>query len=62
MNRWCVRHRDGWCATASNRPHWEEDNNVPTRCGHFVVLPWGSAYREPTCGECLAAKGGKGES
>lgn len=51
---WCVRHRDGWCATKDGRKHDDAENNVATKCEHFVVLPWGAEKREPTCNECKA--------
>ncbi len=50
--RWCVRHRDGWCATKTGKPHKESATNVYTRCGHVVILPMGSEKRVPTCVEC----------
>jgi hypothetical protein len=50
---WCVRHRDGWCATKTGKPHQEDATSVPTRCGHHVVLPMGSTRHVPTCVECI---------
>jgi hypothetical protein len=50
---WCVRHKDGWCATKRNRKPGEGRDSVETRCNHFVTLPWGYEQREPTCEECL---------
>lgn len=49
----CVKHRGGWCA-ASVKPD-EADTSVPTVCGHFVIMPWGTSTREPTCKECRTA-------
>lgn len=51
--RWCVRHRDGWCAAEVNRPFREGTDWVPTRCGYGVCLPGGNERREPDCPECL---------
>lgn len=50
---WCVRHRDGWCRTASQpklKPRYRD--NVKTYCNYWVVLPWDFEYREPDCPEC----------
>jgi len=52
MKVWCVQHRDGWCAVKDNTKPYEDDNNIPTECGHFVVLPFGIKKRKPTCSEC----------
>ena len=49
---WCVQHRAGWCATKDGKKPAETENNVPTRCGFFVVLPWGFERRVPTCTDC----------
>jgi len=49
----CVQHRDGWCATKRTKvPKEEEDDNEPTLCGYFVVLPYGFDRRTPTCPDC----------
>lgn len=53
---WCVRSREGWCATATGRR--ESTTNVKTRCGRYVVLPWGSALRRPDCANCIAKLSG----
>ena len=50
---WCVRHRDGWCACEPNRKPKETENNIPTKCDHFVFGPMGIEKREPTCPDCL---------
>lgn len=50
----CVKHRDGWCATATGEDFAEGAHNVPTACGYFVTLPFGSERRVPDCAECLA--------
>jgi len=52
--RWCVRHRDGWCACKVNRNPGESAWSVETACNHFVMLPYGVAKRRPTCLECAA--------
>ena len=56
---WCIRHRDGWCATDRKRAPKESEDSSRTVCKHYVILCWGWARRSPTCGECksrLAAK------
>lgn len=55
MSVWCVRHKDGWCATKPNRKYRESAWCVPTRCGYYVHLPYGIAKREPTCPDCIKA-------
>ena len=50
---WCVKHRDGWCATKDGKPHDEDGWNIPTKCGQYVVGPIGSEKRIPTCVECI---------
>lgn len=52
---WCVRHRDGWCATRGNYEPDEGVGSVPTVCGWFVNLPGGIDKRQPDCRDCLAA-------
>jgi hypothetical protein len=32
----------------------ESATNVPTVCGHFVIMPFGIKRRVPTCPECRA--------
>jgi hypothetical protein len=54
MKRWCVRHRNGWCATATGKPFPETRDSVKTACGYFVILPGGCEFREPDCKECKA--------
>jgi hypothetical protein len=52
---WCVKAKDGvWCAVAGGLKPAEDASNVPTRCRMFVVLPWGSEKRVPTCPACRA--------
>ena len=52
--RWCVRHRNGWCAALEEGALPEDmADNVDTLCGMVVVLPFGFEEREPTCSECL---------
>ena len=53
--RWCVKHRDGWCATKTGKPHKQDAVHVPTRCEHVITLPRGSEKRIPTCDECRNA-------
>jgi hypothetical protein len=50
---WCVKSRDGWCATKVNRQPPEGATSVATLCQHFVVLPGGYERREPTCRDCI---------
>ena len=50
---WCVKHRTGWCATSRGRLPDPEAWSDKTRCGHFVLLRWGSERRIPDCPECL---------
>ncbi len=51
----CVLHKGGWCATSKNHQPREGDNNVPTRCKHFIVLPYRFEKRLPDCPVCLKA-------
>jgi hypothetical protein len=53
---WCARHRDGWCAVKPNKKFDEGATSVPTKCGHFVILPGGMDKRQPTCDECRKSK------
>jgi len=55
VDRWLVKHRDGWCAAKPNRKWDEREFNAPTVCGHFVILPLGCKRGEPTCLECCEA-------
>ena len=48
---WCVKHRDGWCATRDGEPE-RGAFKVPTKCGNYVMLPWDFNMRLPTCAEC----------
>lgn len=50
---WCVKHRDGWCATATGKQHSADALNVRTVCQHSIVMPCGSERRVPTCVECI---------
>lgn len=54
---WCVRHRDGWCATKGGRRPDPEAWSDLTRCGYQVLLRWGSEKRLPDCPECRAKMG-----
>ena len=49
---WCVQGRDGWCACKRNAKPGERTDNVATRCGMFIVLPWDWKIRVPDCAEC----------
>ena len=65
MKVWCVawlerpQNRVGaplpmqWCATFRGRKHADDEVNVRTACGFYVVLPVGGEKRRPTCDECL---------
>ena len=46
---WCVRHRDGWCATKGGKRYAVSAASVPTRCGMFVTGPGGMERRTPDC-------------
>lgn len=59
MRRWCVKHREGWCAVKGNRRFAEDADSVPTLCGHFVIFPGGIKRGEPDCPECLTKLGKK---
>ena len=52
---WCVKHRDGWCATKFGRRPSGDALHDDTRCGHVVTLRVGSERRMPTCLECVEA-------
>jgi len=54
---WCVRHRDGWCATKRGRRPDPDAIQDETRCNHFIVMRWGSEKREPDCPECRKRMG-----
>lgn len=56
MNIWCVKHRDGWCATDTGKAFKEGVFTVKTMCQHHVCMPYGCEYREPTCKQCLTMK------
>ncbi len=49
---WCVRHRDGWCATKAGRRPTTDAIHDETRCGHTVHLRTGSGRRLPNCAGC----------
>ena len=61
---WCIRHREGWCATATGKPSKDGSDNVATVCQHFVIMPGGCKVCKPDCPECLRilAKRAKKES
>lgn len=52
MAVWCAQHREGWCACKWSRRPAEGADNVPTKCDHFVALPFGFARRTPDCAMC----------
>lgn len=49
-----VRHREGVCMAVGKRSLAYEDQ-VKTRCGYFVLFPWGlcRGHGAVTCHECL---------
>jgi hypothetical protein len=52
---WCVKDRnDNWCAAAYGKAP-DTATSVRTVCQHFILLPHGTAFREPTCIECIEA-------
>ena len=51
----CVRHRDGWCATAKKTTSYADQ--IKTLCGHYVIYPWDIEKGEPDCPECLKRLG-----
>ena len=53
--RWCVQSLDGWCGVQGGRRPAMGENNVETRCGMWVAMPWGIERREPTCPDCIKA-------
>ncbi len=50
----CVHSRDGWCVLRDQRKTAYSDN-VETKCGMVVTLPWGIERRQPDCIECKKA-------
>jgi hypothetical protein len=52
---WCIRHKNGYCA--SNTPDQEPvyKDSMATLCSHFITLPTGIRKGMPTCAECLKA-------
>ncbi len=55
--RWCVRHRDGWCAVDRDEEPAEGSWTVGTVCGYGVTLPFGYDRREPDCHNCRVLLG-----
>lgn len=53
MRVWCVKHRHGWCAVKSNRQLPDSAWSIPTSCGYYIYLPYGTRLRMPTCPECI---------
>jgi hypothetical protein len=53
---WCVKDKlDIWCAVADGSEPNENEANVKTTCGDWIVLPHGTARRVPTCHKCRAS-------
>jgi len=50
---WCVKHREGWCATKGGRRPDPKALSDATRCGSQVIARWGGEKRIPDCEECL---------
>ena len=53
MKVWCAKHKNGWCALASqpaSQPRYRD--NMKTKCKHFVMLTGSIELREPTCEDC----------
>ena len=48
----CVRHRDGWCI-AKNQSSLDYNDNMQTKCGYVIWLPWQIDRRKPTCKDCI---------
>lgn len=57
--RWCVQHRQGWCALADGQEPWKELDSAPTLCGHFVWAPGNYKERVPDCVMCLIELAGR---
>ena len=52
---WCVKDKlDIWCFVADGKKPDENEANVETACGDWIVLPHGTARRKPTCERCLS--------
>jgi hypothetical protein len=47
----CVQHNDGWCACAGKSIRYRD--HVKTKCNHWITLPLGLEFRQPTCTECI---------
>jgi hypothetical protein len=57
VDRWCVKHQDGWCLVRGGKKPAANADQVPTLCEYVVILPGGVEKRDPTCAECLLARG-----
>lgn len=55
MKVWCVRNRDGWCATRMDTLPEAGVGFTRTECNRTVSVPCDIAYREPTCEACKEA-------
>lgn len=56
--RWCAKHRDGWCAVVPDEAPAEGTFSLHTLCGYGITLPWGFDHRVPDCPDCLAVGDG----
>lgn len=52
--RWCAKHRDGWCAVDPDVEPEEGTDSVHTLCGWVITFPGGFDHRAPDCPECTA--------
>lgn len=57
-DRWCVRHRRGWCAVEPDTEPAEGSWSVPTVCGYGVTLPFDYQRRQPDCPACIMVMAG----
>ena len=58
---WCVRYKDGTCATLNGRRPSDSAVNVKTLCDHYVVLHNGGVKGIPSCKECRKILADKAE-
>jgi hypothetical protein len=45
---WCVKHREGWCATLNNVEPNPEAFKDKTACGYYITMRLDEAKRLPT--------------
>ncbi len=51
-----VQHRDGFCLADNDADASEGATNIRTKCGRYVVLPFGFDDDDAaTCHECIVA-------